>query len=130
MAKAALEKVKVRMLVNTAYQGPRKEGDVISVPKDFANRWVKNKIAELVLGDENDEDEEIIGQEDENESEGTGEVTDTQESDGETEEEPGIEEMYDAMSAKELYELCQEKGLEVEAKKPKKYYIEKLNEAE
>ena len=36
------------MLVNTAYQGPRKEGDVISVPEDFAKRWVKNGIAAYV----------------------------------------------------------------------------------
>ena len=128
MAKAALEKVKVRMLVNTAYQGPRKEGEVISVPKDFANRWVKNKIAELVLEDENDEDEEIIGQEDENESEGTGEVTDTQEPEGESTESGEVD--YANMKAKELYDLCVEKGIEVEAKKSKEYYIEKLNEAE
>lgn len=110
----ALAKVKVavRMLVDTAYQGPRKAGDIIQVPEDFANRWVKNKIAALASKDEIPQKVEVIGQEPENETEGSGEVD------------------YTNMKAKELYDLCVEKGIEVEAKKSKDYYIEKLNEAE
>lgn len=33
---------------------------------------------------------------------------------------------YAAMKAKELYELCTERGIEAEAKKSKEYYIELL----
>ena len=111
----AKAKVAVKMLVDTAYQGPRKAGDIIRVPEDFANRWVKNKIAELVSDEVNNEDDEVIAQEIENESEGSDEV----------QEGP----VYTNMKAKELYDLCVEKGIEVEAKKSKEYYIEKLNEA-
>lgn len=103
---------KVKLLVNTAYQGPRKEGDVISVPDDFAKRWVKNSIAAYVEGEEQVESpveepateipEEVIEEE--------NEVVD-----------------YESMTAKDLYALCKDKGLEVEAKKGKEYYIEKLN---
>lgn len=35
---------------------------------------------------------------------------------------------YSAMSAKELYKLCKERGIEVETKKPSTYYITKLEE--
>lgn len=34
---------------------------------------------------------------------------------------------YTQMKSKELYEICVEKGIEVEAKQSKDYYIEKLN---
>lgn len=37
---------------------------------------------------------------------------------------------YSKMKAKALYELCLEKGLEVEEKQPKEYYIEALIKAE
>lgn len=92
--------IKVKMLVNTAYQGPRKEGDIIPVPEDFARRWVKNGIAEFA---------------------GAQEV-----------EQAEVEEAvdYSSMTAKELYELCKSQGIEVEAKKSKEYYIEKLGNTE
>ena len=92
---------KVKMLVSTAYQGPRKEGEVISVPDDFAARWVKNKIAAYV--------EEVAEVESEQKSV-EGESVDELES----------------KNAKELYALCKEQGIEVEAKKSKEYYIEQL----
>ena len=92
--------MKVQFLVNTAYKGPRVEGEIIDVPKAFAERWAKNKIAKI-LEEEND--------------------------DKKPEPEPETEVVsYEAMTAKELYELCVEKGIEVEVKQPKKYYIEKL----
>lgn len=101
------------MLVNTAYQGPRKEGDVISVPEDFAKRWVKNGIAAYV---------HEVHETDESETH----VDETTE-DGTAKEEPTDEKPdYESMSAKELYALCKEKGIDVEAKKSKEYYIEKL----
>lgn len=111
-----MKKVKVKLLVSTAYQGPRKEGDIVLVPEDFASRWVKNKIAVLVPEEDIEEDKEDITQEIENETEVTDEVTETID--------------YTTMKAKELYDLCVEKGIDVEAKKSKEYYIEKLNEAE
>ena len=105
--------VKVKMLVNTAYQGPRKEGDVISVPEDFAKRWVKNGIAAYAQEvHETDEPETPV-------DETTEDCTVTEES---TDDKPD----YESMSAKELYALCKEKGIDVEAKKSKEYYIEKL----
>ena len=113
--------VKVKMLVNTAYQGPRKEGDVISVPEDFANRWVKNGIAAYVKdqgdvhGDENDTAGNVG-----NSDTGSGE---NKCNEGDTNNETPD---YDGMSAKELYALCKERGIEVEVKQSKEYYIEKL----
>ena len=107
-----MAKVAVKLLVSTAYQGPRKEGDVILVPEDFASRWVKNKIAVFVSEDKVPQKDKVISQETKNETEGSGEVG------------------YANMKAKELYDMCIEKGIEVEAKKSKDYYIEKLNEAE
>lgn len=118
--------VKVKMLVNTAYQGPRKEGDVISVPEDFAKRWVKNGIAAYVQAeqetdepetpvDETPETDDVQGQADETTEDGTA----PEES---TDDKPD----YESMSAKELYALCKEKGIDVESKKSKEYYIEKL----
>lgn len=118
--------VKVKMLVNTAYQGPRKEGDVISVPEDFAKRWVKNGIAAYVQAeqetdepetpvDETPETDDVQGQADETTEDGTA-----------PEESIDDKPDYESMSAKELYALCKEKGIDVEAKKSKEYYIEKL----
>lgn len=100
------------MLVNTAYQGPRKEGEAVSVPEDFASRWVKNKIAEYVVG------------QDSNENNNDGPENTNTES---PVEEPTNENDYESMSAKELFALCKEKGIEVEPKKSKEYYIEKLS---
>ena len=106
---------KVKLLVDTAYQGPRKEGDVLSVPDDFANRWAKNGIAEIYDGKvDEDTNEEVSTEEVSNEPEASDEVSDTNEVD------------YSSMSAKDLYAACKDKGIEVEAKKSKEYYIEKL----
>ena len=102
-----MNKVKVKLLVNTAYQGPRKEGEVISVPEDFASRWVKNKIAEYI--------EEVVEEEP---------ADDPVPVEGE-EVADGFD-VYESLSAKELYAVCKEKGLDVEAKKSKAYYLEKL----
>lgn len=122
--------VKVKMLVNTAYQGPRKEGDVVSVPEDFAKRWVKNGIAEYVQKEQETDEPETPVQDDVDETPTTDDIQeqadDSTEDDtaqeGATEDKPD----YESMSAKELYALCKEKGIEVEAKKSKEYYIEKL----
>ena len=102
--------LKVRFLVNTAYQGPRKEGEEIYVPEDFASRWAKNSIAEIVTEgekpDKNDVHEEVVA------DEAPAEEDDKND--------------YSDMNAKDLYALCKQKGIEVEAKRSKEYYLEKL----
>lgn len=100
---------KVKLLINTAYKGPRKEGEVISVPDDFAKRWAKNGIAEII-GDVQKEDT----------------VKEVPTKEEPVEPEAGTVD-YNNMNPKELFALCKEKGLEVEAKKSKEYYIEQLN---
>lgn len=107
---------KVKLLVNTAYQGPRKEGDVISVPDDFAKRWVKNNIAAYVEDDESAVDEPVVDEE----------PVEAPTEEPETDEEQSDVVDYSNMKAKELYDLCVERGIEVEAKKSKEYYIEML----
>lgn len=116
---------KVKLLVNTAYQGPRKEGDVISVPDDFAKRWVKNSIAAYVEGEEQVESpvEEPATEIPEEEPTVSEEVLPAE--DETPTEDEAVD--YSTMTAKDLYTLCKDKGIEVEAKKSKEYYIEKLN---
>ena len=103
---------RVKFLTDTAYQGPRREGDEINVPDDYALRWEKNGIAKI-MGDE------YIAKE---------EHEDTEVEDEETTNEVVSEEVEDFtnMNAKELFAKCKERGLEVEAKKSREYYIEKL----
>ena len=114
---------KVKMLVNTAYQVPRKEGDVISVPEDFAKRWVKNGIADYVHEGQETPTDEILESDD---VDVQGKIDETIE-DGTASERSTDDNLdYESMSAKELYALCKEKGIDVEAKKSKEYYIEKL----
>ena len=107
--------LKVRFLVNTAYQGPRKEGEEIYVPEDFASRWAKNSIAEIITEDEksdqHDVPEEVVADEVPADEE---EAKDDDNHD------------YSNMNAKDLYALCKHKGIEVEAKRSKEYYLEKL----
>lgn len=102
--------LKVRFLVNTAYQGPRKEGEEIYVPEDFASRWAKNSIAEIVTEDEKSDQHDVPEEA----------VTD------ETPAEEEDKHDYSDMNAKDLYALCKQKGIEVEAKRSKEYYLEKL----
>lgn len=105
----------VKFLVSTAFRGPRREGEVISVPDDYASRWVKNGIAEYcekqeqVQKPEYAEDEPLV----------------------EDEDEPLVEEKdINEMTTKELYTLCKENGIDAEAKKSKEYYLEKLTGSE
>lgn len=54
-----------------------------------------------------------------------------EEADDEEEEETAEEAVdYSKMSAKELYKICKSKGIDVEQKKPAKYYIDAINAAE
>lgn len=103
--------LKVRFLVNTAYQGPRKEGEEIYVPEDFASRWAKNSIAEIITEDEKSDQHDVPEEE----------VADEEEAVKEEDKHD-----YSDMNAKDLYALCKQKGIEVEAKRSKEYYLEKL----
>ena len=104
---------RVKFLTDTAYQGPRREGDEINVPDDYALRWEKNGIAKI-MGDEYITKEEHADTEVENK-----EITNEVVSEEEVED-------FENMNAKELFAKCKERGLEVEAKKSREYYIEKL----
>ena len=107
---------KVKMLVDTAYKGPKKAGDFVDVPDDFARRWAKNGIAEIVEGADTEE-----------EVEETEEEVEATEDEGSEEQESEEEEVdYESMKAKELYDLCVEKGIEVKKQQPKQYYIDLL----
>lgn len=116
--------MKVKFLVDTAYQGPRKSGDVIDVPEDFAKRWVKNGIAALVKDNkkqasEDDDNDKVVNQASNDDVQAQ---TPAQQANDEDESKDDLSNK----SAKELYSLCVEKGIEVEAKKSKEYYLEKL----
>lgn len=104
---------RVKFLTDTAYQGPRREGDEINVPDDYALRWEKNGIAKI-MGDEYITKEEHKDTEVEDK-----EITNEVVSEVEVED-------FTNMNAKELFAKCKERGLEVEAKKSREYYIEKL----
>lgn len=98
----------IKFKVQTRLKGiSYKEGDTANLllkESDIA-RLMKNNIIESVEESEltADSDEEI-------------EVTDVE-----------IKEIpYNQMQAKELYEICVSKGIEVESKKKKEYYLEKL----
>lgn len=97
---------KVRILVQTRYDGPKFPGDEVEVDNATAKRWCNNGIAEIIEVVEDETPEEIVGQDNTN-----------------TEETPTS---YDELTAKQLYELCVEKGIEVEPKQAKQVYIELL----
>ena len=50
--------------------------------------------------------------------------------DGWEDEEEELENDYDSMTAKELYQLCKERDIDCKPKKTKEYYIDLLEEAE
>ena len=98
----------VKFKTQTRFKGTSyKENDVVNLLLEESDivRLVKNNIIELVEESKltADSDEEI-------------EVTDVE-----------IKEIpYNQMQAKELYDICVSKGIEVEPKKKKEYYLEKL----
>jgi len=59
---------------------------------------------------------------------GAAPVADTADEDEEDEAEDAVD--YSKMSARELYKICKSKGIDVEQKKPAKYYIDAINSAE
>jgi hypothetical protein len=89
----------VKFLVNTAYKGERKVGDTIDVDSATAQRWLRNKIAESA---------EL-------------EVAEV------PQEAP--ESALSSLTAKQLYKMCMDKGIETKPKLAKDVYIALLVEA-
>jgi hypothetical protein len=119
----------LQLLKDTNYKGFKKAGEILDVSNDIARRWFKNGIAspyakevevkEEEIYTEIEQIEDVVPVNTENENE---EVEETEVKEEEQAEEKPMEEM----NAKELYKLCCEKGLEVEPKKSKEYYLEML----
>ena len=109
----------VKLLKSTNYHGFKEEGTTLDVPFDVAKRWSKNRIAEAYSPDSETKTSTDIEIEKElledavEELEAPVEVAET---------EPNLDEL----SAKELYKICCEKGLEAEPKRSKEYYLELL----
>jgi DNA-directed RNA polymerase specialized sigma subunit len=77
--------MKVKMKVNTHYYGFRNKDDIIDVDENTAKRWQSNNIAEILEIN----DEEIQQTNDK--------ITD-----------------YQSMSAKEIFNLCKERGINID----------------
>lgn len=102
--------MKVLMLVDTHYQGPKFKGEECDVDNVVARRWIERGIAkplELKVTPAEPEADAI-------EESVDPEVDEEQEKD------------LMKLSSKRLYTLCKEKGLEVEPKQSKEYYVEML----
>lgn len=92
------------MNTQTFFNGYKFPGEEHEVPADTARRWVKKGIASFA------EDQDI------------------NEVDQEVMDDVNPVDSYKGMKAKELYDLCAERGIEAEVKQSKEYYIEKLAE--
>lgn len=97
--------MKVEMNVTTNYSGLKEAGQQYDVESEVAYRWADRGIA-TILNDIIDVDGKELGN---GAEEGTEDVA------------------YDEMSAKDLYALAKERGLDPQAKMTKEYYIDLLN---
>lgn len=104
-----LEKMSPQKLYNLC-----KERDIDATPKKKASYYVE------LLEDWRSENEDPLDDGDEDDYDG----------DDWGDEEDNSEVDYSEMSAKELYSLCKERKLDVEAKKSQKYYIKQLEDAD
>ncbi len=97
--------MKVRMLKDTNYMGFKPVGSEPEVDNSIGLRWINKGIAEPIVAEERKKD---IG----------GDAGDDSPS------------KYAGMSAKELYAVCKERELDVEARRSKDYYIHALGIAD
>lgn len=104
----ALSESKILSILDKAYPAPDDDDeDDDDEEEDIRRRKKKKPSTKAKARDEEDEDEdEDIGEEDEEEVD------------------------YDEMSPKELYSLCKDRDIECVPKKPAKYYINLLKEAD
>jgi hypothetical protein len=85
------------------------------------------KLLDKAYPDSDGDEEEEEDEEDDKKSKKHGNKKPDSKGKKDVEEEEDDEEVdYSEMSAKELYKLCKERDIEVEAKKAEKYYIKKL----
>ena len=114
----------IKMLKLTNFNGVKNVGTIHNIAPEIANRWIRTGIAELASTKSVNESEEInIVNENaqvEQEPEIPKLVVEKQEVENK-------ELNYSEMSAKELYDLCLKKSLNVEQRKSKAYYIDALN---
>lgn len=104
---------------------------VIESAKDLAEVETTGKIAGAELEKEPEASTQGAGVDLPEETAETAEAETAEEAE-ETKEAEEAEETkvdYESMSNKDLYNLCIEKGIEVEAKRNKAYYVEKLEKA-
>ena len=116
----------VQLIKNTNYKGFKRAGEFLDVSNDIARRWFKNNIAVVaeevkipVVETTKLSDNEPVYTEIE-------QIEDVIPVDEEVERDLPETTALDSMNAKELYKLCCEKGLEVEPKRSKEYYLELL----
>ena len=106
----------VKMLTNTHYKGAKTKGKEYDIDSVIAQRWIGNGIAEAVnkiINADNKEIDEIFP-----------EILEDIDVEGQEQEDEQVD--LERCSPKKLYALCKEKGLEVEPKQTKDYYIERL----
>jgi len=109
--------VKVKMNVNTNYQGFHKKGSKVNVSDEIGKRWEANGIAELVEEVVKEDKTPEVNEDAAAEMEGQVKIDDVL----------AKAELKD-LTAKELYDKCVEAGIEVEQKQAKKHYIDLLTE--
>ena len=121
--------MKIKMLVNTVFGGKRlTEGDEVVVAEKIARMWIARGLALPVEEAKNGQPPIKDDTEGTTPDDGTTPpAEDDTEADGDAEGEDEEEEIdLTSKTAKELYEMCIEKGLEAEPKKSKDYYINLL----
>jgi len=97
------------MIKATNYEGLKVQNQEYDIEDTVASRWISKGIAEpIVVEIEDDIDEEATKKE-------VGSST--------GDSKPSA---YKDMKVKDLYKACKDRDLEVEAKKPAKYYIDLL----
>lgn len=94
--------MKVKMLTQTFWNGVRRIDDEVTVDSETGQRWIDKGIASFV------------------ESTPIAKTSEEEEVDG----------IYAGKKAKELYDLCVERGIPAEAKKAITYYVDLLEAAD
>lgn len=133
--------LKIKMNTTTAYNGARRKGQTFDVPNEIplpvVKRWVSRGICEVIEGTL-DIDKKIISSKPIENTEPTDievAVLETSENEKVVSQKKEVGDkasdatsQYESMKAKELYALCKDRGLDVEAKRESQYYIDKLIE--
>jgi len=115
--------LRVLMLKTTSFNGRKQQGEEHDVEGITAKRWIKNGIAEECV-----ELQQVVI--DEPIAEQIDVKDDVEESDDVNDESADVDVVqdidYELISNKDLYKMCVERGLAVEQRQNKKYYIDAL----